>query len=82
MYSVFFIILTFKNSVEGGERLDVSSPVNLVKFKNEAGSEIGEWYHIALVVDRANETVEYFVNGRSVLKKAPSYAEKNHTGQG
>ncbi len=67
-------------NAEGGNRLDVSYPFNLAVFKNEAGSESGEWYHIALVVDRANETVEYFLNGRSILRQAQTFAENLHTG--
>ena len=33
----------------GGNRLDVSYGFNLAAFQNEAGSEIGEWYHIAQI---------------------------------
>ena len=64
----------------GGNRVDFSYPHNIVAFKNAEGSEIGEWYHMALVVDRTNETVEYFINGRSILKKSQSFADKLQTG--
>lgn len=64
----------------GGNRVDTTFPHNIAALQNEEGKEIGEWYHMALVVDRANETVEYFVNGRSVLRKAQSFADNLQTG--
>ncbi|MBE6723580.1 MAG: LamG domain-containing protein, partial [Ruminococcaceae bacterium] len=67
----------FNANVSGGERYDFSYPYVGVTIPDF--SDVNQWYHLAVIVNREAETVSMYVNGRPYFLNS-SFEAKGHTG--